>query len=312
MNWRRWFGDLPLRERSLALLISFASLFGVVLLTWLISALCSIPFAHRDLLRQTATSLLSAPAILGLYAFLAIVFDHKHEFAFADLGLPLIARARRLFAQGLALGFVMILICRIAICFGAGVVNTIRINAHTLGVFALLFVMLLAAASVEELIFRGYTFHKLTEAFGPLGAILVLSALFGAMHFGNPNNGGLYSWEFLNTLTVGALFAIAVLRTKSLWLPIGLHFSWNFTLGVIFGLPVSGIHSFSVLMRSETNGPRWLTGGAYGLEGSLTGAIVILAAFPVLYWLTREPSAQTNEDLVAATQNTLPEAQRDV
>ena len=104
--------------------------------------------------------------------------------------------------------------------------------------------LLLSGALLEEAMFRGYPFQRLVEAVGPVWAVVALSALFGAAHLGNPNASGVLSWAFLNTIAIGVLLALAYLRTRTLWLPFGIHFGWNFALGFVFGLPVSGMNTF--------------------------------------------------------------------
>ena len=149
--------------------------------------------------------------------------------------------------------------------------------------------LLLAGATFEELSFRGYAFQRLTDAVGPIASIAIFSVWFGAVHLWNPHSGGVLSWAFFNTIAVGALFALAYLRTRALWMPIGLHFGWNFALGTVFGLPVSGLDIFSVLNHGKAFGPKWLTGGSYGVEASATGAVVIVAGLMPVLLLTRKP-----------------------
>ena len=74
---------------------------------------------------------------------------------------------------------------------------------------------------------------------------------------------------------IGILLSIMYLRTRSLWLPWGFHFAWNTTLGLVLGLPVSGLRLFNVAVHGTANGPRWLTGGSYGIEASAPGAFAI-------------------------------------
>ena len=66
------------------------------------------------------------------------------------------------------------------------------------------------------------------------------------------------------------------LRTRALWVAWGFHFTWNATMGILFGLPISGITNFSPVVATNAIGPLWITGGDYGPEGSLICAIVIL------------------------------------
>jgi len=148
----------------------------------------------------------------------------------------------------------------------------------------LVVILLSGGAFLEELSFRGYPFQRLVEAIRPIGAIIVLSILFGAVHLQNPNASGIRSLGFFNTILVGVLFAYAYLRTRTLWLPIGMHFSWNFFLGVVYGLPVSGLRDFSIVVRSTAHGSHILTGGAYGLEASLPGTLVLLLGFLLVAW----------------------------
>src|SRR5208282_4309884 len=85
----------------------------------------------------------------------------------------------------------------------------------------------------------------------------------------------------LNTALVGIPFCIAYLRTRSLWMPIGMHFVWNFLLGFLLGLPVSGLTITPSVFAADVGGPTWLTGGDYGPEGGLlaTGAILIVTLY---------------------------------
>jgi len=87
----------------------------------------------------------------------------------------------------------------------------------------------------------------------------------------------------LNTVLIGIVLAIAYLRTRALWLPLGLHFGWNATLGLLFGLPVSGLDIFNVVTHSTADGPRWLTGGSYGIEASAPGALAVVVGLLVVW-----------------------------
>jgi len=79
--------------------------------------------------------------------------------------------------------------------------------------------------------------------------------------------------------------AIAYLRTRSLWLPFGLHWSWNWTQASLLGLPVSGINRVAPtpVLHAFNAGPDWLTGGAYGIEGGAACTIALLASTLVVW-----------------------------
>jgi hypothetical protein len=155
----------------------------------------------------------------------------------------------------------------------------VALTARTMQLAGAVIVVLVTGAAAEEVSFRGYPFQRLIEAIGARRAVVVLSALFGAVHLLNPHAS---LWGFLNTVLVGVLLALAYLRTRSLWMPIAIHFAWNATLGLVFGLPVSGLTEFSVITRARAEGPLWLTGGSYGIEASLVGAAAIVLGIGLL------------------------------
>ena len=140
--------------------------------------------------------------------------------------------------------------------------------------------VLIFGALAEELMFRGYPFQHLEQGIGAIGAVMVFSVVFGVVHLANP---GASRWGLINTILIGVLLSMAYLRTRALWLPWGIHFGWNFSLGLLFGLPVSGLRLFNVMVRTTTSGPRWVTGGSYGVEASATAVVVILLGL-VMVW----------------------------
>jgi hypothetical protein len=147
-------------------------------------------------------------------------------------------------------------------------------------------VFVLLAAAAEEIAFRGYAFQRLVDSIGRLGAVLAVSALFGVGHIQNPSSTTLST---ANTALAGVLLAVAYLKTRGLWLPLGLHWAWNFFLGPVFGLPVSGFTSIfqPYLLKAQVGGPAWLTGAQYGPEGSIILTVTCIAA---IVWLARTKS----------------------
>lgn len=236
---------------------------------------CFDLFDPHVVLADTVYRWLGSAVLLGGFHFFTRVLDQVETDLWGYIGLPLRARAVRQSFVGLAWGGVLITIAIVPLAV-TGLDFSLRFSGHIVVRLAITIVLLVGGALLEELMFRGYPFQRLIEAIGVPGAIIVLSIFFGAVHLNNPNSGGVWSWGFFNTLAVGVLFAIAYLRTRALWFPLGVHFGWNFFLGVVYGLPVSGIRDFSIVVRSVAHGPKLLTGGAYGIEGSITGSVVIL------------------------------------
>lgn len=191
----------------------------------------------------------------------------------------------REFGLGAALGWGGVVACVLPMSLIGGLVITFWTNGHQ---FLLLFVNLLTlavAALAEEVAFRGYPFQRLIDAVGPTLATLGMSVLFAVMHLFNANATAAST---LVTVLAGWLLSIAYLRTRALWLPWGFHFAWNASMAVLFGLPVSGMTTFSPVISANAGGPAWLTGGGYGPEGSALAVIVLLALMIVLLKVTRD------------------------
>jgi hypothetical protein len=145
--------------------------------------------------------------------------------------------------------------------------------------------VLFVAALAEEAIFRGYPLQTFARAKLASVGVLVTLMFFGYVHLSNPN--AMPGMTFVNTALAGLWLAVGYLRTRSLWFPLGLHWSWNWALGWFFGLPVSGLNVVShPLLKGNDLGPEWLTGGSYGLEGGVA-ATVVLVVFTFFTWRTR-------------------------
>ena len=200
-------------------------------------------------------------------------------------------RWRRDLLQGSLLGTGMIVLAVIAIAlFGGYHPETLSFDGMAVRLLLVLW-MGFTAATLEEVAFRGYPFQTLIHAIGSGGATLLFCLLFGAIHLANPHAN---AFGFTNTALVSFLLALAYLRTGWLWLPIGIHFAWNVALGTVFGLPVSGISEFAVVVKARAEGSPLLTGGDYGIEASLTGTVVILLGIVLVYLLTPAKKDVTN------------------
>jgi membrane protease YdiL (CAAX protease family) len=142
------------------------------------------------------------------------------------------------------------------------------------------------AGAAEEVVLRGYPLQTLLRSL-PAWIPLVLTAiLFAWGHLQNPNV--VPGFTFANTMLAGIWLAVAYLRTRSLWLPVGIHWAWNWTLGTLLGLPVSGTNMLTsvALIPTTDRGPAWLTGGAYGIEGGAACTVALLIS-TVFIWRTR-------------------------
>ena len=197
------------------------------------------------------------------------------------LGLWFHARWAHDFLLGSVIGIVSLALATAIATAGGGLSFTISPRAalvqvlQTLAFSALLFIF---AALAEEALFRGYPLQTLTRANLAWLAVFLTSVPFAAIHLRNPNVAA--GFTFINTALAGVWLAVAYLRTRSLWFPLGVHWAWNWALGSLFGLPVSGINDLAPhpLLRGTDLGPAWLTGGSYGIEGGLACTITLIVS----------------------------------
>ena len=229
---------------------------------------------------------LLAAVLLAGFSWLLTVANHVESHRIAAQGLPLTPGWARQFGLGGAIGASLVLVSVIPIVILGRLNFRTTVSPHSLARAALVIFVVLAGALAEELMFRGYPFQRLVEATGAARAIVVFSILFGAVHLMNP---GASAWGLINTIVIGIFLAIAYLRTRALWLPWGFHFAWNLTMGLLIGLPVSGFRLFNVVVHGTATGPKWLTGGGYGIEASATGALAIGIALVIVWLLPLKP-----------------------
>jgi CAAX protease family protein len=148
-----------------------------------------------------------------------------------------------------------------------------------------LFGFMAAAAVTEELMFRGVLFRIMEGRTGTWIALVLTSVLFGAMHSINPDAT---VWGAIAiTVEAGGTLAAAYAATRNLWVPIGLHFGWNFAEAGIFGTEVSGNGQNDGLLHSVTSGPALITGGRFGPEASLYSVVFGVLVTIVFMWLAR-------------------------
>ena len=132
----------------------------------------------------------------------------------------------------------------------------------------------------EKLAFRGVGLRIIEESWGSGVALGVTSLFFGLAHLNNANSGLLPALSI--AVEAGLLLGMAYIASRTLWLPIGLHFGWNFTEGDIWGTPDSG-NVVPGLFTTTTHGNALITGGAFGPEASMISPLLCLVATAVLY-----------------------------
>lgn len=144
------------------------------------------------------------------------------------------------------------------------------------------FIVFIFVAWNEELLSRGYHLQTIASGLNLFWGVILSSAVFGLLHLGNPNA----TWiSAAGIFFAGVFLAYGYIRTKQLWLSMGLHIGWNFFEGVGFGFPVSGLDTYR-LTRITVHGPAVWTGGAFGPEAGLIVLPALLLGALLIYLYT--------------------------
>ncbi len=223
---------------------------------------------------------LLAALLLTVFSWLLTVGNHVESHQIAAQGLPLLLGWGRQFAVGCSLGCALVLVAVLPVAVLGHLTFHGILKTYGMRRVLIVCIILIAGSLAEELMFRGYPFQRLVEAIGSAGAITVFAVMFGLVHLSNPGSN---VWGLLNTVAIGVFLSLAFLQTRALWLPWGFHFGWNATMGLLLGLPVSGLRLFNVAVRATAAGPRWLTGGSYGIEASVSGAFAIVVGLLIIW-----------------------------
>ena len=216
--------------------------------------------------------LLGATAVLGLYAVWVKAFERRKV---SELRLQ---RAFPDLLTGLLIGGLFIS-CAVGVLALMGVYRVDAVNIDWVGLL-LSFAAFSIVAVCEEALFRGILFRMIDERYGALLAFIISSLTFGAVH--------LMTVDFWTAMAISAeagfMLAAAYKFRNNLWIPIGIHWAWNFTLGPIFGVGVSGISEDAYAIIPEISGSYILTGGNNGFEGSIVTLILGIATGVLLLW----------------------------
>jgi uncharacterized protein len=227
--------------------------------------------------------------LLG-YAAMGFWFDHQVRPA-DEQGLPRREGWAREVALGLAIGWAIALACVLPMAVFGGIATSFTMHLSSWGWLVADAAFFATTALAEEIAFRGYGFQNLIRSIGPSGATLCYAVIYAIVQALNP---GASRASFAVALVFGFLLSAAYLRTHALWVSWGLNFGWKASRALVFGLAVSDVSNHSPVVQGDPMGPFWLTGGAYGLDGSWFAFLILVAALPVLYRVTRDLNFRHN------------------
>ncbi|HEM3181868.1 CPBP family intramembrane glutamic endopeptidase [Streptococcus suis] len=258
----------------------------------------------------TALVLMAVAETVGYFAFMPLFFifiDNAFvtlslellAFAFISLAIILWARfvekspwlglgirkkgAFKDFILGWGIGAAMLITCVLLMWgFGAIQVTSFQFSANLVGEFLILVLAWSIQGTTEELLTRGWMFSSLAAKHNIPVGILVSSLFFTFLHL---SNDGISLIPLLDLTLFAILACLVMLKTGNLWVIGGLHAAWNCFQGNVFAFPVSGTQAGQAFIAVETSGPDWLSGGAFGVEGSI---ISLLIQAGMITWLVYE------------------------
>ncbi len=300
------FGRLRSGWRFLFFLLLFILAYGLVgIAAGHVLINLPIGFSENTLLARVIGSLLGIAVAVALGWMCGKLLE---GLPFRALGASFTKFWFRDLFGGIILGTLSIILAvGIAVIFGglSFKFNDSAGSAAILVTLLMTLVIFLFGAAFEEVLVRGYIFQTLTRANLSWLAIILTSLFFASGHLGNPASN---TFSTLNTALAGVWLGVAYLKTRTLWLVLGVHFAWNWVMGSFFGIEVSGLKELvpAPFLLEIDKGPDWITGGDYGLEGGIACTIAIVISTIFIWYM---PVLKQTDEMLELTSNEIPDEQ---
>lgn len=234
-------------------------------------------FGLSNELKSLIAALLASAVALGSYYYLFKFYENRkiRELSFNRVGYNAML--------GLSVGFGILSMVILIMYFGKAYSI---IDFHPVSFLIPALAMAISSAIFEEVLFRGIIFRITEEKLGSVFALIISSSIFGFGHLANQNST-IFS-AIAITMEAGVLLGAAYIYSRNLWLPIFIHFAWNFSEGGIYGAIISGNGLNKSLVTSKISGPELLTGGAFGPENSLQALLLGLVVGLLFLWIAKK------------------------
>jgi membrane protease YdiL (CAAX protease family) len=270
------------------MLIVVVLIFGVQLV--LTSVLSSVWNAPQGSLAAHVQEALSFLVLAALVIAWVVFFERRPV---KTLGFRRPAAGAVNVAIGILIGVAMISIPILIIWTVGGFENVdpptgSATGASALALLVAILVLVLFQAGTEETLMRGFVLQATARALPGWLAVVLNALFFAVVHL------AFSPLPFITIFLFGIFAVLMTLRTSGLWMVAGVHAGWNFAMGNIYGIPVSGLppqQNSLFYLAPSAGAPTWLTGGDFGAEGSAVTAIMILVAALVAWRLV---TAATN------------------
>jgi len=245
-----------------------------------------VEWSGRSLLDKTQLTGDSKDVIVGItesviallsYSFLFSVYEKRK---ISEL-------AKSAFWKNAVIGFVTGLFLQSAFIL----IIYLRGNYSVIGVNPVSFLLpafstSLTAGFVAEILIRGIFFRLTEEKLGTIVTLIICALIFAIMHL-NVKGASILSVSS-TAIEAGLLLSAGYIFSRSLWLPIFLHFAWDFAEPGVFGAINPGITINQSLLTSKIDGPLILTGGQLGPQNSIQSLLLCAIASLIFLWVARQ------------------------
>jgi len=267
------FLNFPLTKIILGLLLCFAAFIVAQQLTGKILDLTSVDKNYRNLIK----GIIASSFVIRTYIYFYRKYEKREIGEFSSKGLL------KNTTLGVLIGTTLQALTILVIYF-FGNFQIISVNPFSsiITPFAVAF----SVAIFEETLLRGILFRIVEEKLGSYISLLISAIIFGAVHLLNPDSSVISS---VCIGIVGFMFGASYIYSRSLWLPIAIHFSWNFVQSGIFGAITSGNEQTSSLFNTHISGAELITGGAFGPEGTIQAMLFwLLVSIVLMVLITKQ------------------------
>ena len=254
--------------------------FIIGLMTGMVNPTGAQPAAMETIRHYSIFFQLASFFFMSLVVFLCVKFAEKRPFS--SLGFFKENWLKEL-GKGFLIGAVQFsIIVALLLITGTGRLELAQLSLEPFLFILALIPFWILQGGTEELINRGWLFPTVSAKSNIIVGILVSSALFGALHLFNP---GVTALSIINIFLDGVFACLLMLKYDNMWVLAGMHGAWNFVQGNVYGIQVSGQGANAAIFNySSQSSIDWLSGGAFGAEGSILTSLVLLACIAYLYW----------------------------
>ncbi|MGO6157968.1 CPBP family intramembrane glutamic endopeptidase [Streptococcus pneumoniae] len=193
--------------------------------------------------------------------------------------------------KGFSLGLALFLLTLLGlVALGQYRLDSIHLDTYSLAFTLFTIPFWILQGTAEELVTRAWLIPQLAKRTNLKVAIIISSSLFTLLHLGNP---GITFLSAIDLFLFGVAMSLYLLKTDTIWGIGGIHGAWNFAQGNLFGVLVSGQSSGTSIMKFTPQGNQdWLSGGSFGIEGSIVSSIIL---FLLILYLAYQLLKKENE-----------------